>query len=452
MFNRYVLKIRNAWDIIKLLFNGSFVKDNDLAIALNSIENKLASKFEIDLNSRVEQIINDNRCTLEQSQRSELRLDFLQDLLRQHALMTLPSFENFENALRHELLIGLLSEFRDNFDPFLGETIDSIQQEVNAALVYYRRHFDGRIDQLIAKLPMEKLNKLHATLADVESQQLLAKLIAYRQLGLTKIRLRSAEETELDRNFYNSLQKLVSVDNPPFRSGKFEVQCYDLRPLGWHFRCYTIPFAINVEFRNLQYANAQVQVNQGDWVLDCGACWGDTSLWFADQVGPSGRVFCFEFIPSNLDIFCANAVINPELSKCIELVKHPVAARPGNVIRCQDNGAASTFKIAQAEDADASCIEAVTVSIDDWVERCNPEKIDFIKMDIEGSELDALHGAAETLKRYRPKLAIAIYHRPEDIYQIPDFLMSLNLGYRCYFKHPTAEGFETVMLATAEFI
>lgn len=461
MFDKLVSCTRNVWIRTMNLLYGRLVSYDDLANDIISLNEKIC----IDLDRRLYQIREEqqslaNQTKLqyevlhkrfdEQAMRSEARLDFLQDLLRQHVQMMPSVSDEFEKLLRHELLQGLLSEFHNNFDPFFGDTVDAIQQGVNAALVYYRLHFDGRIDQFVAQLPMEKLNKLHDTLADVASQQLLAKLIAFRLLGLTKIRLRSAEDTELDRNFYKTIQEMISTDNLPYRSGMFEVQCYDLHPMGLAFRCYSIPFAINIEFRNRQYANSQVQVAPGDWVLDCGACWGDTSLWFADQAGPSARVFAFEFIPSSLDIFYANLAMNPELSERIKLVTHPVAESSGKTIRCQDNGAASTFKINQIENPNASYVEATTVSIDDWVKTRQLEKVDFIKMDIEGAELDALHGAIQTLKRFRPRLAIALYHRPEDVYQIPDFLVSLNLSYRYYLKHPTAEGFETVLLARAD--
>lgn len=364
--------------------------------------------------------------------------------------MVQPNIDGFEQSLRYEIVKGLLSEFVDNFDPCCGATIEDIQQEIDGALAYYRQNFDQRVDQIISQLPMEKFNELYARLSDAESRQLLAKLMAYRLLGLTKVQMRSTENIAADRNFYARLQDFISAETPSYRSGSFEVPCYDLRKIGLSFRCYTIPFAINTEFRNRQYSSDLVHVRSGDWVLDCGACWGDTSLWFAEQASPFGRVFSFEFIPSSLEIFQANLALNPELSECIELVMHPVAESSGNIIQCQDNGAASTFKIAHTEDPNASYIEARTVSIDDWVKMRKPKKVDFIKMDIEGAELDALRGAAQTLKRFRPRLAIALYHRPEDVYTIQDFLMSLNLGYHYYLKHPTTAGFETVLLAVSE--
>lgn len=63
------------------------------------------------------------------------------------------------------------------------------------------------------------------------------------------------------------------------------------------------------------------------------------------------------------------------------------------------------------------------------------EKITFIKMDVEGAEQNALEGAAETIRRYRPKLAVSIYHKPEDILEIPFYLLKLVPEYRFFLRH-----------------
>ncbi len=50
--------------------------------------------------------------------------------------------------------------------------------------------------------------------------------------------------------------------------------------------------------------------------------------------------------------------------------------------------------------------------------------VTFIKMDIEGSELAALRGAERIIRQQRPKLAICVYHKPEDMWEIPNFILN----------------------------
>ncbi len=75
------------------------------------------------------------------------------------------------------------------------------------------------------------------------------------------------------------------------------------------------------------------------------------------------------------------------------------------------------------------------------------EKATFIKMDIEGAELKALKGAQETIKKHRPRLAISLYHKPEDIVEIPLYIMELVPEYKFIIRQYNLDGVDCVLYA-----
>jgi FkbM family methyltransferase len=81
-------------------------------------------------------------------------------------------------------------------------------------------------------------------------------------------------------------------------------------------------------------------------------------------------------------------------------------------------------------------------SLDDYL--CGRE-VTFIKADVEGMEMDMLHGSQATIKKYKPKLAISVYHYPTDIFEIPEFIHKLNLGYKFAIRHHSPVLMETVL-------
>lgn len=84
------------------------------------------------------------------------------------------------------------------------------------------------------------------------------------------------------------------------------------------------------------------------------------------------------------------------------------------------------------------------VALDDIVK----EKTVLIKMDIEGSEIDAINGARRLIKNGSP-LAISVYHKPSDIWMIPKLILSINPRYKFYLRHYSNCIFETVLYGVA---
>ena len=73
------------------------------------------------------------------------------------------------------------------------------------------------------------------------------------------------------------------------------------------------------------------------------------------------------------------------------------------------------------------------------------EKVDFIKLDIEGAEQDAIDGAGETIVKYKPVLAVCVYHKAEDWYKIPQKVLEIESSYSVHLRHYMEGIFETVM-------
>lgn len=216
-----------------------------------------------------------------------------------------------------------------------------------------------------------------------------------------------------------------------------------------HVDCWRSAIAWSVFMRQyyLQRNGISIRPEPNDHVIDAGACLGDTALSFAATVGPAGRVYAFDVVKNHLEIIRHNMAQNPELENRIELfgfglgdrctgVENPVLS--GNVV-------APGFSFNSLPDEAPIPVR----TIDSLVDSGGIRRVDFIKMDIEGYELRALQGAAVTLRRFRPKLAISIYHKAADMYEIPRFVHGLGLGYKFYLEHYTIHSEETILYATA---
>ena len=149
-----------------------------------------------------------------------------------------------------------------------------------------------------------------------------------------------------------------------------------------------------------------IQLSEPEIFLDCGAFTGDTLndyLKFAKV--PFKKYVCLEPDPQNL-IALNNNIASKSLSN-IQVIEIAVG-NENSVLKFDATGGGG------AGLSDTGSINVNCVRIDDFFN----EEISFIKFDIEGAELNALKGAYNTIHKYKPKLAVCIYHLPNDLWEI----------------------------------
>lgn len=283
-------------------------------------------------------------------------------------------------------------------------------------------------------------------LTNKESRNLFDQLLLYRMLGQTHVRLPTN-----NAEFWKMRQRvgefLLSETDEGGMFGKllfFKIEFFG-QPI--HVKAWRGNF-LNA-FLLGQYFYRQddftIMPTTGNHVIDAGACFGDNTLAFAAAVGELGHVYSFDMLPPNLRILNQNLEMNPDLAKRIEMIGFALSETANDLPEAHASASRGEGDIAPDTQIDSGTFPIR--SIDNLVDEGRIRQVDFIKMDIEGAELKALRGAEQTLRRFKPKLAISLYHKPEDFCDIPAWLNQLGLGYRFYLGHYTIHAGETVLYA-----
>jgi FkbM family methyltransferase len=215
------------------------------------------------------------------------------------------------------------------------------------------------------------------------------------------------------------LIKLVGgvIELPPVPNAR-EVVVNDLREI----------FVENI------YEYGQVRVRPNDVVVDCGANIGLFSLLALNRVGAGGQLIAVEPAP------CILTVLEKNLSKANLLGKYRICERAissnaGTSSLVLDEDVFTMHRLNAEHSCTAASPSTVTVqttTIDNLASELQLPRVDFIKMDIEGAEIAALHGSARVLKQWKPRLAISAYHKFDDFYEIPQLISKINPSYRIH--------------------
>lgn len=367
----------------------------------------------------------------------------------------------FLEAYLAEIAGSILNNYTDNYDHLRFGEVSPTRHNYSLGSILRnllrRRGYVGAKDlndssiaafRLIAPY-IDRFQRLYHNLADDESRELLVRILAYRALGPAKVKLPLSTP-----EYWQGIRRVERLAD----SGDYVQTSYmdwklfrlHLRTLGVPLDCYASPQGAFGLFDLQQYrclvADNVVQAEPDDYVIDAGACFGTTALYFAHKVGNQGKVLSCELVPSNLEILQKNLDLNPTLRDRITVVERALWSVSDLPIYYQDRGPATRVSL---EPSSTSSDQTATLSVDDLVHRYNLPRVDFVKMDIEGAELSALKGAVETVKQFRPKLAISVYHRLQDFLEIPEFIASLGLGYHLHIRHFTIHNEETVLFAWA---
>ena len=326
-------------------------------------------------------------------------------------------------------------EKKNNEVPDLSKPVTVTKSSVKNFINYLKAKKELR------KLDLKGLEWTYNNLEDEYSKEMMLMLIVYKLFDDVKLRFPLFYSDYFDQ--LQSFEKLVIDDE--------EIDCwfniiklrkYDLNPLGYDLKMWENPVGMLIEFVQEQYRYKNiVTVEENDNVIDGGGCYGDTALYFAEK--SKGMIYSFEFMQENLEVFNKNIELNPKYKERIQLVAQPLGEKSHEKLYATFNGPGTAISNKQSENAD--CFE--TISIDDFVQQNQVEKIDFIKLDVEGSEEAILKGAINTIKKFKPKLAICAYHKKDDLVVLPKLIKEYVPEYKLYLKHNTIMVNETVIYA-----
>lgn len=170
------------------------------------------------------------------------------------------------------------------------------------------------------------------------------------------------------------------------------------------------------------YERDDIKIDEGDLVLDAGACEGFFTYYALKK--KASRILAIE-PEAQLADFLRKTYAQDER---VEVLDYALSERIGNgrLMNNNEYGCISHLD-------EHGSLEIKTTSVDAMITKLGLERLDFIKMDIEDEEVKAIKGATETLRKFRPKLSIAVYHSYENAIQIKQFIKRHAPKYKVWF-------------------
>jgi len=185
------------------------------------------------------------------------------------------------------------------------------------------------------------------------------------------------------------------------------------------------------------------QLAPGDVFLDAGGYTGDTALSILKHTqGKFKEIHTFEPDPQNYAQLCANIAVLPPAQRD-RIRCYPLALG----LEAREASFASVGSASGSIYQDDGFNAIKVVNIHEVVPQETLDSITFIKMDIEGAEMELLKSLETEIRRHRPILAVCLYHGQEDLFTIPAYIHSLVPHYNLVIRHHSTCRCETVLYA-----
>ena len=186
-----------------------------------------------------------------------------------------------------------------------------------------------------------------------------------------------------------------------------------------------------------------LQHNKKEVFIDVGGLDAVTSLQFIEwSKGKNDGIIVFEPDLKNVEK-CKDTLNKVGLLEKSKIIPKGCWKEPG-VLKFNSSGSSSSAVVDATSSISTEYDEVNVTTIDHELRQ---DMVSFIKMDIEGSEYNALLGAENVIRTQKPKLAISVYHKREDIFSIPELILRYNPDYKFYLRHYSLAGVETVLYA-----
>jgi FkbM family methyltransferase len=242
----------------------------------------------------------------------------------------------------------------------------------------------------------EEIYECMRVLHDEHSQRLYLTLIAYRLAGHHSVRIpvefsESGPEWEVYRNLELNTPSAIVID------GMFgNLRHYDFSLSGKRYvvDCRGLKYYLHRRQYFYDRDGFCVVPESGDYVIDGGACFGDTAVVFGNAVGKSGKVYAFDPVAVHISILAFNASQNPGLS---------IVPMPYGLSEFDQEGPLFTSNSYDAGFRTGNS-QVPLRSIDSLVLDGLVDKVDYIKLDVEGSELSFLRGALASIESLNQSL------------------------------------------------